>query len=51
MYLRRIAEEQNIELDFEMIELQVQKIKLQRRHLNGLDGKAIPAKEDFMYQV
>lgn len=49
VYLRRIAEEQNIELDFEMIErAEVQKIKLQRRHLNGLDGKAIPARRFYI---
>lgn len=42
VYLRRIAEEQNIELDFEMIErAEVQKIKLQRRHLNGLDTRLL----------
>ena len=49
VYLRRIAEEQNIELDFEMIErAEVQKIKLQRRHLNGLDGKAVPARRFYI---
>ena len=48
VYLRRIAEEQKIELDFEMIErAEVQKIKLQRRHLNGLDGKAVPARRFY----
>ena len=42
VYLRRIAEEQNIELDFEMIErAEVQKI-------NGLDGKAIPARRFYI---
>lgn len=47
--MRRIAEEKNIELDFEMIErAEVQKIKLQRRHLNGLDGKAVPARRFYI---
>lgn len=49
VYLRRIAADNNAKLNLEVIDrAEIQKIKLQRRQLNGISGKAIPARKFYI---